>query len=118
ALTGRAVLWALIVEGAELTSTPAGGERHAAGDGDRMRCEEFLDAIQGGFIRELAVAIDLQVHLVEAQLAGDARVLLFERTWIGELAGRADGDVDRRPEVPIGAVCRGCGEDARRGQYP
>ena len=103
-LTLSAVLRILVVEGAELAAAAALGEGDAACGGDPLGVEKFLEVLKGGIFGKRTAAIALDVDLVEAQLVGDATVLLLAHLGIGHLPSGIDGDIDGRLEA---LVCRG-----------
>ena len=83
ALAFGAIGWALVIERPELPARTAGGEGDPAGGQDALRLELAFDGVQLRVRRELAVAICLDINLVELQLRGDARELAPEIGRIG-----------------------------------
>ncbi|MES2327431.1 MAG: hypothetical protein V4499_08895 [Pseudomonadota bacterium] len=101
ALAFGAVGWVLIIERPELPARAAGGERHSAGSLDALGVELALHRLQFGVARRHAVAIPLDIDLIELELRRDAGEILGEGRRVGEPLRVGDGDVDCDAEVLI-----------------
>src|SRR5439155_21247319 len=98
----------LVIEGAELPARPATSrERDSARSLDALRLKRALDRIELGVSRELAVAVRLDVDLVELQLRRNTGEFALERRRVGEPLGAVDRDVNRRAKVPVRRRMRG-----------
>ncbi len=91
----------LIVEDGELAVPGPRRQRHPAGNGNALRCESTFHRFDLGVRCKAAVAVDLDIDLVERRLAHHAVELPLEGRRIGQGAGRVDDDVDRHAEVLV-----------------
>ena len=91
----------LIIEGAELAARAARGERDTAGSLDALGLELALDGLKLAVGRHHAVAVRLDIDLVEAQLRRDAGEIVGERRRVREPLRVMDRDVDCRAEVLV-----------------
>jgi len=68
-----------------LPALTAGGECHPARNDDAFGLEFLLDGLDLRVGGEQMIAVDLDIDLVEFELAADAAVFPFEDLGIGEL---------------------------------
>ncbi len=102
----------LVVEDGELAVLVARREGDATGDGDSPGREGGLHRLDLGVRGEAAVAVDLDIDLVEGGLAHHPVELALKRRRVREGAGGVDNDIDRHAEVLM--RLSGAGDAGRR----